>query len=362
MLTLTVDQEYALSPEILEWDRGDFRGNVYYWAHMGFKDGVMAVHCDLSPGRSVPRDERAHTTHLAVLENGTIDLNDISSKIGPSFGDGYTQPSAVGVGDAVLVILNADRVLLSGDYGRDHPREVAISNKVVRDAVGFSKGQRAKAVNRPAKLKCLDGVVAAPIFFGYDCTSLAFLHIETEPLAATWTRRPSHYDASKIPSFLDKILGRSTRDIIAVERAPVFEQAILKEGRPIVTGGGIGHSVAWGHQVFEVSEIDENGKLVVHVYNENFTEFSDQKKRGRYSMFSSSGKYCCLWSIYKSTDPWKGKQRLLELDSGDLVEFSLPRGYTKFRFVDHNGGYFWFALGDQKQSSERIIRCSVASA
>lgn len=361
MLTLTVDQEYTLSPEILEWDRGDFKGNVYYWAHMGFKDGVMAVHCDLSPGRSVPREERVHTTHLAVLENGTIDLNDISSKIGPSFGDGYTQPSAVGVGDAVLVILNADRVLFSGNHGRGHPQEVATSNKVVRDAVGFNKGRLAKFVSRPAKLKCPDEVVAVPIFFG-DCTSLAFLHIETEPLRATWTRWPSHYDSSKNPSFLDKILGRSTGDITAVERGAIIEQAIFKEGRPIVTGGGHSHSVAWGHQVFEVSEVDENGKLVTHVYNENFTGFPDQKKRGRYSMFSSSGKYCCLWSIYKSTDPWKGKQRLLELDSGDLIELSLPRGYTKFRFVDHNGGYFWFALGDQKQSSERIIRCSVVSA
>ena len=58
-----------------------------------------------------------------------------------------------------------------------------------------------------------------------------------------------------------------------------------------------------------------------------------QGKRGVRGKFSADKKYMILSPIFK-TDEWKGKQKLLRLSDLELLDITLPRGYSKFRVLD----------------------------
>ena len=58
-----------------------------------------------------------------------------------------------------------------------------------------------------------------------------------------------------------------------------------------------------------------------------------QGKRGVRGKFSADKEYLILSPIFK-TDEWKGKQKLLRLSDLELVDITLPRGYSKFRVLD----------------------------
>ena len=58
-----------------------------------------------------------------------------------------------------------------------------------------------------------------------------------------------------------------------------------------------------------------------------------QGKRGVRGKFSVDKKYLILSPIFK-TDEWKGKQKLLRLSDSELLDITLPRGYSKFRVLD----------------------------
>ena len=49
--------------------------------------------------------------------------------------------------------------------------------------------------------------------------------------------------------------------------------------------------------------------------------------------FSADKEYLILSPVFK-TDEWKGKQKLLRLSDGELIDINLPRGYSKFRVMD----------------------------
>jgi len=56
-------------------------------------------------------------------------------------------------------------------------------------------------------------------------------------------------------------------------------------------------------------------------------------KQGVRGKFSADKKYLILSPIFK-TDEWKGKQKLLRLSDLELLDITLPRGYSKFRVLD----------------------------
>ena len=49
--------------------------------------------------------------------------------------------------------------------------------------------------------------------------------------------------------------------------------------------------------------------------------------------FSAEKEYLILSPVFK-TDEWKGKQKLLRLSDGELIDVTMPRGYSKFRVMD----------------------------
>ena len=57
------------------------------------------------------------------------------------------------------------------------------------------------------------------------------------------------------------------------------------------------------------------------------------QKHGLRGKFSAQKEYLILSPIFK-TDEWKGKQKLLRLSDLELLDITLPRGYSKFRIMD----------------------------
>ena len=57
------------------------------------------------------------------------------------------------------------------------------------------------------------------------------------------------------------------------------------------------------------------------------------QKHGVRGKFSAQKEYLILSPIFK-TDEWKGNQKLLRLSDLELLDITLPRGYSKFRIMD----------------------------
>ncbi len=57
------------------------------------------------------------------------------------------------------------------------------------------------------------------------------------------------------------------------------------------------------------------------------------QKHGLRGKFSAQKEYLILSPIFK-TDEWKGNQKLLRLSDLELLDITLPRGYSKFRIMD----------------------------
>ena len=67
--------------------------------------------------------------------------------------------------------------------------------------------------------------------------------------------------------------------------------------------------------------------------------YKDKTKGGKECIFSSSGKYAILTPAFKSDD-WKNKQKLFDLESGELIDPELPKELKGMRIIDHNADSF----------------------
>lgn len=90
-------------------------------------------------------------------------------------------------------------------------------------------------------------------------------------------------------------------------------------------------------------------------FMQDYTTSGDEKKYGIEGRFTASGRFCILTSVYKTTDPWKGKQKLFDMDRGELVDVRLPRGFSKYRLIDHAGNHVWAELWPVEQGAQKRI-------
>lgn len=93
-----------------------------------------------------------------------------------------------------------------------------------------------------------------------------------------------------------------------------------------------------GMEFSELSMVDEIGTLKETLFSLGRL-YKEGKKGGRECTFSSSGKYAILTPAFKSDD-WKNKQKLLELDSKQLIEVELLKALSDYRVIDHNNEVF----------------------
>ena len=79
-------------------------------------------------------------------------------------------------------------------------------------------------------------------------------------------------------------------------------------------------------------EINKDGVYKKKIWGEERLE-KLPGKHGVRGKFSADKKYLILSPIFK-TGEWKGKQKLLRLSDLELLDITLPRGYSKFRVMD----------------------------
>ncbi len=168
--------------------------------------------------------------------------------------------------------------------------------------------------------------------------AMAMLDVDVEGKHARWVPcGGEHIFQFDSESFPETHLGDSK---------PVLHHAALRKGKlHVYTLGNSPRYVKWGMPYFGIATYDQERKLLGCPYLE-VPSPEDPKKRGRYGQFSSSLQYCIITPVFRTSDPWKRKQRLFNLDTNELIKVGLPRGYSKHDVVDHAHGTYWLMSTD----------------
>lgn len=108
-----------------------------------------------------------------------------------------------------------------------------------------------------------------------------------------------------------------------------------------------------GMDYFSLVEIDEDGKIIDRLY-----EISGLQKKsckdGTYGSFSSSKDYLILTPAFKSGE-WKGKQKLFDLNTKNIIDVELPKSIKGFEIMDHFNNVFYLA----EPTKKKIALCVV---
>lgn len=346
MIKLNVDQEYNISPQLYAPIVGTEPVCVTHYldfAHMAFEDGSLAIYSQIWNKGNHAKSGKTKAALILYLQDEQVGYNNITSEISLNYG-----VRACGFDNQVIILSKTDRIAFYPDKGLGKAKILNIKNSV----------SDAQYASQSSFLRCQDGIIAVPLHNVMDSHHLAFLKIESDPWHGEWLSWPLEGEppSSNILSLALKRYQKRTSDITPLYHKYSIEQSVVRDSRVLIyTHGG---DSKWGYWHTALSEIGADAELLEHKLYENLRAYDDKKKRGKDALFTSSAKYCVLHSHYKATDDWKGKQKLLDLDTDELIELTLPRGYTKFRIVDHNGDFFWLQLEDRKKCKSRIIRCT----
>ncbi|MGG7464823.1 hypothetical protein [Plantibacter sp. YIM 135347] len=146
---------------------------------------------------------------------------------------------------------------------------------------------------------------------------------------------------------------------------PKVEALACRGDRLLVstTGGRTTSVNKWGMDSWALLELQLNGQLVSIPWGGEATP-DDEKKRGVHVSFTSSDEFAVLTPHFASGE-WKGKQRLLRSDTGEVVEVGLPSGTgTHARIIEHADGVFWIWNADAEdgERSWSITRARVGAS
>ncbi len=361
-----IKEEYNLSPALIRQEREEWEHP--FWTYMAFGDGRMSVHCALGSYHHI--DDTVDVSFLAALSEGRADARTLPEVVQPTFKKDRRTIHPVGFKDAVVLINGLDQVTLLADFGLGAAKTIAVEGKVVLPNAPKQNERDADRIYVDGHLVCPDAIVAAMVGeTAVAPTMLAFLKLSENPFTAQWQSWPdpsASFSKSESPK-----RGRWLRwqkaeaRVAATPYTYAVNNGLVRNGCVYVSSCGPIRNSKIGDEHAAVSEIGSDGTPQHHVYFEDYMSLrrdesaSDFRKFGKKTTFSSSGLYCALSGKFKSSDDWKGREKLLDLQTGELFDFSLPRGYATFRFVDHQGSDFWFALEDREAQVTRIICCQV---
>jgi hypothetical protein len=108
----------------------------------------------------------------------------------------------------------------------------------------------------------------------------------------------------------------------------------------------------YGADFFTITRVTADGTVTEPLYQQSGWQ-RQPGKHGINGKITSSGRYVVLTPVFGSGE-WKGKQRLFDIMTGEVVAPGLPRGAAGMRIFDHFGGTFWLSDG------ERRILCAEA--
>lgn len=164
---------------------------------------------------------------------------------------------------------------------------------------------------------------------------------------ASWTRiRTLGPDGFPVDRFGDDELNASP-DTPPIDGCIVGDAVGSGDSLLVCVEGSDGSSVRkYGADFFTLTRVTTDGTVTAPLYQQSGWK-RQPGKHGINGRITSSGRYVVLTPVFSSGE-WKGRQRLFDLGTGDVVAPVLPRGATTMRIVDHRDTTFWLSDGAQR--------------
>jgi hypothetical protein len=381
MIDLRLDQEYAIDDAAFAVDLGIPESqieNLILLDPIAMADGRMVIGTSLwfKPKRLLERGGETFQIELGL--SGSARFRDLTPYFAErddgSLAGNNRVPTAIG--DATLYLTGTDHALLVPAAMEDEPYPIRIAQPL--GSATWQEDKTAELSPGYAVHPVSDGnVIAMPLQAASSTQWLAFLSVDIDNRAASWSAFPGPGAQSGGGSLFKRLLGakpqppKSPRGDDLLQLAPEdfpqdrsfysyrphINQALLRDGRVYIYTKGHRDSPKWGYACSGIAEIGPDGRVKSLPFMQDYTTSGDEKKYGIEGRFTASGRFCILTSVYKTTDPWKGKQKLFDMDHGELVDVTLPRGYSKYRIIDHAGDHFWAQLWPvARGETQRIAR------
>lgn len=316
---------------------------------MAYPDGTLSARAMISFRSKLPSDS-ARALFQVDIGGEQVHAYNLSDHL-PARNDAASTSSAyisVPMGDEVLYVGGTDSAFLISRGAHPAVRKVEIAQRV---------GDAPRARLRPSRLArpvSTDACsVAMPLEDAAHAGYLAVLNIDRARLAGHWSAYaeqptdsaspPAMLLASNLPRLVGQDFTQSPGEQV---HTPNCSEALIRQGRVFVYTKGYSDSLRYGDPYSAIAEIAPDGRASARPFALDFASMGDGKKRGLAGRFTSSGRYCILTPVYKSADLWQGRQKLFDLERGELVDIALPRGYTKYDLLDHAGEHWWAGLSE----------------
>ncbi len=198
---------------------------------------------------------------------------------------------------------------------------------------GFAVHDSAARLDRIAPKRTGDGpwlVVLAHSMLSQETPGLA----ELAPDFSGWSS-PFPLDAAEFPG--DRFGGHAQDD---ANRVTIGATLTTPEHRYVfVEGSDRGSTNKYGSDFSSCVEVDAGGRVLRKVWEESGYKRMPGK-HGIDGAFTSDGRWAILTPHFAS-GPDKGKQRLLDLATGEQFRPKLPRGWTKARIIEGAEAGWW---------------------
>ncbi|MEP3890356.1 MAG: hypothetical protein ABJN69_07795 [Hellea sp.] len=378
MLKFAIKEEYTLTPEIygheLGFDVAQLR-RVEFANFMAIGNKRLVIHFRAQPFN---RDDLTDEGLICELGGSNFIPRNMSKALNSGQRErphAFQAWRSCRLNGSLLFTGPADKAQLFSDYGKDDSLDISIKNPLqdTRDDWGNSLRFRQNEFQTSIGEGSL---IPIPIKFNGKTNRIGILNVDLGNQKAKWITNLPPQSVSlkgKVSRIWRRPKSNANADpLIKISADALFPgskfdmvvtHSMLRGGELYIFTRGVHEAtyVRGGHQFSAIAHIGVDGKVISFPFIQNHLAHNDQKKRGHFASFTSSRKYCILKSIYKPADDWKGKQRLFDMDSHDLIELKLPRGYSSYQLVDHNDLDFWFQkpLTPGHQMETKIIRCEV---
>ncbi|CDZ64298.1 hypothetical protein [Neorhizobium galegae] len=384
MIDLLLEYEYAIDNATVAASVGVSESQVDALLPlnpMAMEDGRMAIGTQIwfEPQRTLERV--SETFQIDLDTSGTVQLRDLTAHFPIRNSDtaAMDKPVSVAIKDATLYLTGTDHALLVPAAPQEEPYAIHIAQPLGR--VKYHEDKTDDLSPGYAVHPIAEGnVIAMPLQSASSTRWLAFLSVDIESRTASWSAFPGMVAPSGGGSILKRLFGVRPEPLktpsgddllqLAVEDfphrrgfytyRPHINQALLRAGRVYIYTKGSSDSPKYGYPCSGIAEISPDGQVKSLPFMQDYTSTGDEKKYGIEGRFTASGRYCILTSVYKTTDPWKGQQKLFDLDSAELIDLKLPRGFSKYRLIDHAGDHFWAELWPVAQGgTQRFARFGI---
>jgi hypothetical protein len=295
-------------------------------AQQQFEDEAVPQHGVIVPGIGLVElvlDTTTWLYHLIVVNDAQVKRIALDH-VGKS--EHRRSPVLFGIDDRFGIITSRDELYMYSDVDAP-PQRLTIKN---RKLLGRSLPADAELLAPSSPIS--DGLTL-PVCFEMDGhlrspRHWAFLELDPRLRRAEWKSWTS--------------LNTKGLDHHRHASPPKVDGIMMLAGALFVfTSGGRQTAVAkWGMDYFGLVQATPAGDVSRVLMASGDLE-SSNKKRGVNGLFTSSRDYAVLTPLF-SSDEWRGRQKLYALNTGDLIDVTLPRGIDKqSRIIQHGNGLFW---------------------